>query len=275
MGKIGFIGFGNMGSIMLQALLDARAIPENRVILTTRTLEKLKDFAIKYSKVEIAKSLPELAVKCERVFICTGTMEVKPVLGELVRYLPENTHVITITAMIEIKCIESIFPGRISKVMPTQISEVGEGVTLVCHNKKALPEDREFIRSAFGSIGKVKEIKENQFDLGSDLTSCAPAFYAAILRNLVKVAEHYGDFTPDELKELIIPTFHGTAKLLIENRIDFNDLILRVATKGGITEEGLKILDREIPGIFDELLKVTLNKRDRTKKIIREQYGLE
>lgn len=275
MGKIGFIGFGNMGSIMLQALLDARAIPENRVILTTRTLEKLKDFAIKYSKVEIAKSLPELAVKCERVFICTGTMEVKPVLGELVGYLPENTHVITITAMIEIKCIENIFPGRISKVMPTQISEVGEGVTLVCHNKKALPEDREFIRSAFGSIGKVKEIKENQFDLGSDLTSCAPAFYAAILRNLVKVAEHYGDFTPDELKELIIPTFHGTAKLLIENRIDFNDLILRVATKGGITEEGLKILDREIPGIFDELLKVTLNKRDRTKKIIREQYGLE
>ncbi len=275
MGKIGFIGFGNMGSIMLQALLDARAIPENRVILTTRTLEKLKDFAIKYSKVEIAKSLPELAVKCERVFICTGTMEVKPVLGELVGYLPENTHVITITAMIEIKCIESIFPGRISKVMPTQISEVGEGVTLVCHNKRALPEDREFIRSAFGSIGRVKEIKENQFDLGSDLTSCAPAFYAAILSNLVKVAAHHGDFTPDELKELIIPTFHGTAKLLIENRIDFNDLILRVATKGGITEEGLKVLDREIPGIFDELLKVTLNKRDRTKKIIREQYGLE
>ena len=145
MGKIGFIGFGNMGSIMLKALLNAGAIPESKVILITRTPQKLKEFAVKYRKVEIAGSLSELATKSDRVFICTGTKEVKPVLSELVRYLPENAHVITITGTIEIKCVESIFSGRITKIMPTQITEVGAGVTLVCHNNKALPEDREFI----------------------------------------------------------------------------------------------------------------------------------
>lgn len=275
MGKIGFIGFGSMGSIMLKALLDAGAIPENKAILITRTPEKLKDFARKYPKVEIAGSLSELASKSGRVFICTGTKEVKPVLTELIRYLPENTHVITITGAIGIKCVESIFPGRITKIMPTQISEIGAGVTLVCHNKKALPEDREFISAAFGAIGKVKEITENQFDLGADLTSCAPAFYAAICRNLADVAMRHGDFTPDELKEIIIPTFYGTAKLFMERGISFNDLIARVATKGGISEEGVKVLDRALPGIFDELLSVTLNKREKTKELIREQYGVQ
>ena len=110
MGKIGFIGYGAMGSIMLKALLDAKAIPQTKVMLTNRTLAKLDDFSKKYPKVEIAKSVPELAAKSERVFICTSTGAVKQVLEELVRYLPENAHAITITGVIEMKCIESIFP---------------------------------------------------------------------------------------------------------------------------------------------------------------------
>ena len=60
-------------------------------------------------------------------------------------------------------------PGRITKIMPTQIEEVGEGVTLVCHNQKALDKDKEFLRSAFEKIGLVKEIEEHQFDSGQSL----------------------------------------------------------------------------------------------------------
>jgi len=67
--------------------------------------------------------------------------------------------------------------------MPTQIAEIREGVTLVCHNSKILSRDKKFINTAFGKIGQVKEIKETQIDLASDLSSCAPAFYAAILNN--------------------------------------------------------------------------------------------
>jgi hypothetical protein len=48
-----------------------------------------------------------------------------------------------------------------------------------------------------------------------------------------------------------------------------------VATRGGITEEGIKVLDHGLPDIFDEMLTVTLSKRRKTKKLMREQYGLE
>lgn len=275
MGKIGFVGFGNMGGTMIRALLKARAIPQNNVMVFTRTKEILKSFMTDFPKVMIANSLSDLGLKCERVFICTGTREVKSVLTELISYLPEDAHVISITGMIETKCLESIFKGRITKIMPTMISEVGEGVTLVYHNNKALPEDKEFIRAAFGKIGRVKEIREEQFDLAADLTSCAPAFYAAILNNLVKVAKRHGDFKTDELNELILPTCYGTAKLLLKSKADYYGLISRVATKGGISEEGVKILDRELPKTFDELLNVTSSKREKVKKQMREQYGLE
>jgi pyrroline-5-carboxylate reductase len=274
MSKTGFIGYGHMGSIMLKALLDAKVIPQNKVILTNRTIEKLNDFSNKYPKVEIAKSVPELAAKCDRVFICTSTGAVKSVLEELARSLAANSHVITITGNIEIKCVESIFSGRISKIMPTQIAEVGEGVTLVCHNKKALPEDKEFLRTAFGKIGQVMEIPESQFSIGSELTSCAPAFYAAICRNFAEVAKRHSALSIEEAKALVIPTLFGTAKLLKERQVDPAELITRVATKGGISEEGVKILDRELPHIFEEMLKVTMDKREKIKKDQREQYGV-
>ena len=275
MKKIAFVGYGNMGGTMLNVLLKAKAILEDKVIVFTRTEEKLKNFVSLYKTVEVAKSLSDLGMKCDRVFVCTGTKEVKAVLTELARFLSEDAHVISITGTIEIKCLESIYKGKISKIMPTIIYEVGEGVTLVCHNSKVLPQDKEFIETIFNRISKVKEINENQWDLGADLTSCAPAFYAAILENLVKTAKKHGDFTVDELKSLVLPTCYGTAKLLMNGNTDFQDLIARVATKGGISEEGVKVLNDQLPMVFDKLLTVTLDKRQKTKKLMSVQYGLE
>jgi len=84
MRKMGFIGFGNMGSIMIKALLDNGALSQEQVIIFTMTQYKLNDFTKKYHNVEIAKSLAELATKCKRIFLCTGTMDLKGVLSELV-----------------------------------------------------------------------------------------------------------------------------------------------------------------------------------------------
>jgi len=275
MGKIGFIGYGAMGSIMLKALLDAKAIPQNKVVLTNRTPEKLNDFHKKYPKVEIAQSVAELGGKCERVFICTSTGAVKSVLEELQRHLPESAHIITITGNIEIESLEKIFSGRISKIMPTQIAEVFEGVTLACHNSKALPEDKEFIRAAFGKIGKVMEIAEKQIDLGSEFTSCAPAFWAAICRNFTTAGARHGDLSQEEINEMAVETLYGTAKLLKERHISFEELIAKVATRGGISEEGVKILDRDLLHTFEDLFKVTQGKREKTRQTIREQFGVK
>ena len=46
MNKIGFIGFGAMGGIMVKALVAAKAIPEKNIVLHTRTPDKLRDFVI-------------------------------------------------------------------------------------------------------------------------------------------------------------------------------------------------------------------------------------
>jgi catechol 2,3-dioxygenase-like lactoylglutathione lyase family enzyme len=44
---------------------------------------------------------------------------------------------------------------------------------------------------------------------------------------------------------------------------------------GGISEEGVKVLNSRLPAVFDEMLAVTMNKGQKSKQLMREQYGLE
>jgi pyrroline-5-carboxylate reductase len=275
MSKTGFIGFGAMGSIMVEALVRAKALPETDIILNTRTPGKLKAFAAAHPRITAVKSVRELAEKCARVFICTGTKEVKAVLEEVTRYASPDVHVISITGAIELKCLESVFSGALTRIMPTQIAEVGEGVTLVLHNARVSPAGRSFITKAFSKIGTVKEITESQMDLAADLSGCAPAFYAAIMQNLVTVAQKHGSLTPEEIKEISLATLYGTAKLMLEKGVSFTAFIERVATPGGITEEGVKILDRTLPAVFDDVLTTTMAKRVKIRAQMRAQYGVD
>jgi pyrroline-5-carboxylate reductase len=49
-------------------------------------------------------------------------------------------------------------------------------------------------------------------------------------------------------------------------------LISSVATKGGITEEGLKVLDEDIPATFEKLFSTTIKKHDTIESELKEHY---
>ena len=53
--------------------------------------------------------------------------------------------------------------------------------------------------------------------------------------------------------------------------MNFGDVISRVATKGGITEEGVKVIEKSLPQVFDEMLDQTMNKR----KVVSEKVYKE
>jgi pyrroline-5-carboxylate reductase len=46
----------------------------------------------------------------------------------------------------------------------------------------------------------------------------------------------------------------------------------RVATKGGITEQGLAVLDQEMPRVFDQVLEATRSKHETVKAALTGQF---
>lgn len=145
-------------------------------------------------------------------------------------------------------------------------------MSLICHNEKVTIEDAEFVNDLFDAISHVKIIREDDFEVGADLTSCAPAFIAEIFMKFAKKGAANSNFTKEEAEDMVIKTLYGTAKLLHENKMNFEEIISRVVTKGGITEEGIKILKKELPATFDELFKTTSAKHEKRKVELKEQY---
>ena len=272
MTKIGFVGYGSMGSMIIEDFLSSKILKPDEIIISNRTKNKLDAIKKEYPEIEITDNNVYLAEKCHNIFIFVGTSAVKEVVEEMKSELSKGSHIIYIAAALTIANIKSVFPGKITKVIPSLTSKVNEGVSLICHNEEVTEDEAEFVNNLFNSISNVKIVEEENFEAGADLTSCAPAFIAEIFMKFAEVSAKNSNFTREEAEDMVIKTLYGTAKLLYEENMGFEEVISRVATKGGITEEGVKILEKELPDTFDELFKITKDKHKKIKSELNKQY---
>jgi pyrroline-5-carboxylate reductase len=272
MDKIGFIGLGNMGGALLQSLLQYGAFSQKEVLVSKRTKEKIKGFISNFPDVTIMDSNIELAKGSGTIFIGVKTGDVRNVLLEIKPHLRPDVHLITITGGLTIRNIAKIFNGKLTKIVPSLTCEVGESVTLVFHNPAVTAQEASRVEKWLSCLGLVKPIDEDHFEIGADLTSCAPAFFASIVKHFIQTGLRHSRFTQQECEGMVLITLLGTAKLLQGEKVGFYELISRVATKGGISEEGLKVLDEHLPFVFDELLEATLNKHQMVKSSMDKMY---
>lgn len=91
------------------------------------------------------------------------------------------------------------------------------------------------------------------FDLYADLTSYTPAFIASGMREYSATAVRTSAFEPAIAEFLLRKIPSGTVRVQDDEGTGFDLVIRRVATKGGITEEGVKVLEVQFPSVFDEV----------------------
>ncbi|MFA0846179.1 MAG: NAD(P)-binding domain-containing protein [Methanobacterium formicicum] len=77
MEKIGFIGYGAMGSMIIRRILYSGILDESNIVITTRTLSKLNQLQESHPLVEIAPDNATVARKSQKIFIFVNTGEVK------------------------------------------------------------------------------------------------------------------------------------------------------------------------------------------------------
>ena len=58
-----------------------------------------------------------------------------------------------------------------------------------------------------------------------------------------------------EKPKMVLNTMIATGNLMLEKDMSYEEVVSRVATKGGITEEGTKVIYREFPETMEELFK--------------------
>jgi len=271
--KIGIIGYGSMGRMILSKFIESKTVPESNIFISNRTYEKITGLKTIYPRLNISKNNIDVIKNTDILFICVTPLEIKAVLSEIIKEVKENCHIVSLNGSVLFKQIERICVARkISKVIPSVTAVINQSLTLVCHNAYVNDNDKSALKTLLECFGSVVEIPESEMGMGSELTSCMPGFIGAIFKVITDEAEKHTSINKKDVINMVAKTVYGTGKLLLETDMTFEQLISRVATKGGITEEGTKIIEKEMPGIAKELFEKTLEKRKITTERAQKDY---
>lgn len=277
--KIGFIGYGNMGKMIINNILSLNLLKEEKIIVSNRTIAKLNNLKEKYPKITTTYDNSYLAKNSNKIFIFVKTPDFKKVMNEISPYLDNDTHIIHICAGLDFEEIAIYYDGAVTQIIPSIASTINNeatsnykrGISLISHNKKVNQKDKEFVENLFNGFSYIKLInieKEdyNDLNIATILTSCGPAFLALFVKKLAISASSNSNLAIEDTEDMIIKTLFGTSSLLSsslplhsdKNKIAMNpdELIEKVATKKGITQKGLDYLDSE----FDEVSKELFSK---------------
>ncbi|MDD1748447.1 MAG: NAD(P)-binding domain-containing protein [Methanothrix sp.] len=266
MTTFGFIGTGHLGSMLVRKFVETGAIEPEEILASNRTPEKVERladaFGIRPASSRVVAELSDV------IFICVRPLEVRDVASELAYLLNSRKLLVSVAGDVSLENLQSFCSARLARAFPSMASEKLQGVTLLAFGDRATAEDRRLIASLFQVIGQAVEVEEKDFAVLADLTSCAPGYFAALMREFVLAAQRRE--IPSELAErLVKQTLLGTALLLEEE--SFAGLIKSVATKGGITEAGVKVIQSEAPGMFDQLFQATQERHEQVMKKVEGQ----
>ena len=271
--RVAIIGYGSMGKMLLEKIISSKLIPEVNIYVSNRTFEKIEVLKEKYT-VNICRTNAEAAENADVIFVCVRPADIKTVLEELVTVMDADKHIISLNGSIKFDQLEKICTGnKISKVIPSVTAEVNESQTLVCHNSKVNIKDKNELSKILESFGNVIELPEEEMGMGAELVSCMPGFTAAIFNEIKKGAQKHTKIEGNKIVTMLANTMIGTGRLIIENKMTFEEVIERVATKGGITEEGTKVIEKEFPNVAAEMFDKTLEKRKKTTENAVKAFG--
>ena len=270
--KYGFIGFGTMATMLIGSLLDFAEIEENDIAVSRRNKDKLTEVHEYFGNVQVFENNIDVVKNCQTIFLCVKPQDIKKVLLEVKDYLGSKKHVVYLAPTIPVRAVENITGGPVTKMVPSIISYVESGVSLVCHGSKVSDRRRRMFDKTIGQFSVVRETTEKDMALATILTSCMPGLIGAMFENLIVAAKcRSSSWSKKEIREILVETVLGTGLLVDEMDKEFSAVTKAVVTKGGLTAEGVKVFDSMLPDVYEELFDKVLTKwQESTENLTKE-----
>jgi pyrroline-5-carboxylate reductase len=249
---IGFIGGGNMATAIIRGLLG-RGVDAERIAVADPSAERRDALAALLPGGRVSADNRDVAAAAHVLVLA-----VKPqMMGDVLRPLAETVQasaplVVSIAAGIRSDDIDAWLGGGLAVVrcMPNQPALVGEGMTVLYANRRALPgRDRaDEVLSAAGPTLWVDE--ESMIDAATAISGSGPAYFFYLLEALIDTATELG-FTPEQARRLAVQTAKGAAATAESEADEPAVLRQRVTSPGGTTAAAFTVLeDADVRAIF-------------------------
>ena len=230
--RIGFVGAGSMASAL------ARGLGEPALIHDIRP-ERAEALASELGGT-VAASNADLAEQADVVILAHKPAQ----LDEVAREVDGRARAVaSIVAATPVARLEAAYPGvPVYRFIPNIPVEVGRGVFCYAPGTHAAEGPEEELLRLFSRCGVVIPLDEPLIEPAMALMSCGPAFVALVVEAMADAGARHG-LERGQAARLVVETMAGTAAYLDANDLDAAELRRRVATPGGLTEKGLRVLE--------------------------------
>ncbi|MBY9079498.1 late competence protein ComER [Paenibacillus sp. HN-1] len=260
--KVGFIGTGSMGGLLIDAFLSSGGLLAGDVIASNRSRQKLDRLAQLHPGITLAGNNRETAAGSDILFLCVKPLEFKALTDEISDCLGSEQIVVSITSPVQIHHLERVLPSKIAKIVPSITHSVFSGTSLCVLGSRLDDHDRELLLGLMSHIGNPVGISESHTRISSDFSSCGPAFLSLFLERWIEAAAAATGIDRSLAGVLAAEMLLGTGRLLTEGGFTPGELQERVAVPGGITAEALSLLGCSLDGVFERLIDTTHRKYD-------------
>ena len=265
--KVGIIGYGSMGKMLAGKFSASGKLENGSILVSNRTREKLSALP---DGARACSSNSELAARADIIFLCVKPGDLKGIMEEIEPVRKQGSMLVSLNGSISFATLERIAHGKLAKVIPSVTAEINRSQTLVCCNRHVEEKDKARLEDLLAWIGEVIELPEHEMGMGSELVSCMPGFIASMLDVICQAAEKHTEIPPGQVIQMVLKAMTATGELMLEDHASFEEIVARVATKGGITEEGTRVIYEQFPAVADQVFEKTLEKRRQTAKAAEE-----
>jgi pyrroline-5-carboxylate reductase len=237
--KLGFVGAGNMAAGLARGWAAARGEPgaPEAMAFADADFEKARALAEEVGGEAFEGNLA-LADNSDLVVLAVKPNVLDEVAPDLVQ---AGTPVISILAGTTLKTLHEALRGLdLVRVMPNLGAQLRQGVLCVAFPKDADEARRRRVDQLLGLLGEVIELEERLIDPATAIMGTTPGYLALMAEILVDLGVKEG-LTEDEAKRMVAKAMSATGGLLELH--DPRDLKEAVASPGGMTEAGLRVLE--------------------------------
>lgn len=272
--KIGFIGTGNMGRILIEAFIEAKVTSPSSIYITNRTIGKAKAIQEEYPNVNLCRTVEGLISEVDYLFVCVKPLDIHPLLIKLKSQLSKEQCIISITSPLSVEQIESIVPCQVARVIPSITNRALSGVSLITVGQSCTEKTQHDIEKMLQKISTPVYIQNNVTRVASDIVSCGPAFFSFLLQRFIDAAVRETEINEEQATKLASEMLIGMGNLLEKGHYTLPTLQEKVCVKGGVTGEGIKVLEKEIGTLFIHLFQSTHSKYFEDIEEVKEQFHL-
>ena len=271
--KIGVIGTGNMGTVLIEAWIETKTLKPSDLIITNRTLSKALALKEKYDGIEVTNTAAEVAKQADVIFVCVKPLQIHGLLQVLKPYINKDHLLVTLTSPLSVSQLENELCCSCARFIPSITNRAYSGVSLLSYNKSCKEKWKDVLQNLAGGISTPIVIKNEITRISSDIVSCGPAFFSFLAQSFIDMACESTKIDRKTATILTEKMLIGLGDLLSKGIYTLPTLQEKVCVKGGITGEGIKVLEASnIDETFSDVFRATHEKFAEDIEEIEKQF---